>query len=173
MENDFSYEDRLNVPYMEKQKGDKFLKENNLDEALKAYSKAIMALKVLFQDKSLDQEMMEKYVREAGIPSNLNLSFIYIKQKQWSTVIACCNKVLEVENNNTKALYRRCLAFINTNNFEKADKDLEILEDLIGGTNELEILEKMFEDKKKEVKNSEDQIYKRMFKKYVTSNIKI
>jgi hypothetical protein len=97
----------------------------------------------------------------------LNLSFIYNKRKDWANVILSTNKVLEYDEKHVKALYRRCYAYINQNNYLKADEDLERLEYLIGGTEELETLHKLFEDKQKQEKMKEKSTYKKMFSTYV------
>lgn len=34
---------------------------------MKHYSKAVMSLKILFDDKEMETEKMEKYVNEAGV----------------------------------------------------------------------------------------------------------
>lgn len=169
--NDYSYAERLQVPYIEKKNGDEMIKENNYDEALKHFSKAIMAVKLLNDENILSKEELEKYVKEVGIPSNLNISLCYLKQKDWESVIAHTNRVIEFDKTHVKARYRRCLAYIYLNKFDQADEDLIELEELIGGTRELEDLEELFEKRKKENKESENLIYRKMFKKYVESKI--
>jgi peptidylprolyl isomerase len=168
----YSYEDRAQAPYIEKRKGDdKLNNENNFQEAITCYAKAILAIKILNDDKSFSKEDIEKYIKEVGIPSNLNISLCYLKNRDWDQVIQHTSKVLEMDKKNVKALYRRCLALINKKKFDKADEDLIELEELIGGSKQLEELESLFEQSKKNVKLEEDKVYKRMFKKYVKGKI--
>ena len=63
------------------------------------------------------------------------------------------------------------MALIYLERFDKADEDLFELEDLIGGSKELEDLESLFEQKKKDKKWKEDELYRKMFRKYVEGNI--
>jgi tetratricopeptide (TPR) repeat protein len=162
-----TYENRLNVPESEKKNGDEYLQSNNLEEAIRCYSKAIMAVKILYDDKAIDSEQLKKMVKEIGIPSNLNISYCYLKLKEWQKVVDHTTRVIEFDSRHVKALYRRCLAYINLQKFEKADLDLVVLEDSIGGSKELEELENLFEKKQEEIKENQSLIYKKMFKKYV------
>jgi tetratricopeptide (TPR) repeat protein len=164
---DISYENRLNVPESEKKKGDENLHSNNLEEAIRCYSKAIMAVKILYDDKAINEVELTKMVLEIGIPSNLNISYCYLKLKDWQKVVDHATRVIEFDKKHVKALYRRCLANIELKKFEKADEDLAVLEELIGGTKELEDLETKFENTKQELKDNETKIYKKMFRKYV------
>jgi hypothetical protein len=66
-EEDYTYEDRLQVPYFEKKKGDEKLKQNEYEEALKHFSKAIMGVKILVKDNSLSEDEMNKYINEVGV----------------------------------------------------------------------------------------------------------
>ena len=49
------------------------------------------------------------------MPCNSKLSFCYMKKEDWKNVIYYCNKVIELEGNCEKALYRRCHAYIKLN----------------------------------------------------------
>ncbi len=173
LKDDITYENRLNVPESEKKKGDENLNSNNLEEAIRCYSKAIMAVKILYDDKAINKVQLSRMVKEIGIPSNLNISYCYLKLKEWQRVIDHTSRVIEFDSKHVKALYRRCLAYIEINKFDKADQDLIVLEELIGGTKELEDLENKLERKQEEIKENETLIYKKMFKKYVDGIIRI
>lgn len=168
---EISFENRLSVPESSKKKGDEYLKANDLEEAIRCYSKVIMAIKILHDDKAIDERELARMVKEIGIPSNLNMSYCYLKMKEWQKVIDHTTRVIEFEKTHVKALYRRCLANIELNKFDKADEDLIMLEELIGGSKELEDLENKFENKKKEIQENEMLIYKKMSKKYFDGKI--
>ena len=75
-----------------------------------------MKLINLLKKRELEKEIL--------IPSNLNMAYIDIKNKNWSEVIRHCGKVLYVDPDNIKARYRKCLALINQGELEKADEEL-------------------------------------------------
>lgn len=94
-----------------------------------------------------------------------------MKQKDWNSVILCTSKVLQYNDKHTKALYRRCLAFINLSKFEQAEDDLDVLEELIPDTTELKELKNALGNRKRMNNESENLIYKKMFNKYVDGSL--
>ena len=97
------------------------------------------------------------------------MAFIYNKKKDYKSVASSCNKVIEYDPNNIKAIYRRSMAYINLSKYENADKDIELLEDLIPRTKELEDLIDYMEKHQKKNKENNDLIYKKMYRKFVES----
>jgi hypothetical protein len=126
-----------------------------------------MSIKILNDEKVINLETLQKMIREVGVPANLNISYCYINKKDWSNAVPHLDRVIEFDKYHVKALYRRCLAYINLNKLEQADEDLIVLENLIGGSKELEELEELYEKKQGEKKIDEKTIYSRMFKQYV------
>ena len=148
-----------------KEEGDKFLNEKNYQSANSSYTKAVINFKVLRDNGSLTEEEKSDLTKKILIPCNLNMSFIDLKNKDWNEVIRHANKVLHADKSNVKAKYRRCYAYIKIGKFEKADEDLQDLEELIGGNDELEELEKMYEKNKKKADGNDGELLKRMGKK--------
>ena len=171
--NDTSIDDSNNITekiedckakaYELKKEADEDLKQTNYDEAIKNYTEAIKKIKALRNEYKLEQASLDVLIREIVVPSNLNLSYIDIKLTNWSDAINHCSKVLFADKDNTKALYRRCLAYINKKNFDEAEKDLKELHTKLPNTTELKLLVQNFEDSKKEFYAKEGKKYKRMF----------
>ena len=107
---------KLEVPSIEKRQGDNFLKDKNYHEALHHYKSAIVALKIVFDDEELnlanDEEKATALINEVGIPSHLNSALCYLNLEDFVNVVFYCTKVLELDQDNVKALYRRCKANI-------------------------------------------------------------
>lgn len=59
-----------------------------------------------------------------------NIASCHLKYKNYSHVIEMCNKVLFVEQNNIKALFRRAVAYMETQEFEEAKEDLNRVQQL-------------------------------------------
>lgn len=59
------------------------------------------------------------------LPVYLNIAACQMKLKQYEHAIKNCTKALEIEDKNVKALYRRCVALTEINEFERAWKDAE------------------------------------------------
>ena len=166
-EDEISFEERMNVPYNEKKKGDSELKIQNYDNAMKHYAKAIMSIKILMDEKCLFGTILEDYVKDVGMPSNLNLSLCYLNSKEWAMAIPHLNKVIDFDNAHVKARYRRCLCYVNLGTFEKAEEDLEFLKGKIGGTKEFEELKTGYDQKKGKVRKEEKKFYNKMLKEYI------
>ena len=132
-----------------KKQGDELLKSLQFSKATNIYTKAVINVKYLKKEKLLTRLVKRKLEKEVLIPSNLNMAYIDIQNKNWKECIRHSSKVLYVDADNIKARYRRCFGYIKEGNFEKADEDLIILEDQIGGTQDLEELEELFENSKK------------------------
>lgn len=142
---------------------DEDLKQSNYEHAITSYTDAIRKVKTLRGEYKLDQDSLNVLINEIVVPSNLNMSYIDIKLTNWSDAINHCSKVLFADKENTKALYRRCLAYINKENFEEAEKDLKDLQQKLPNSTELKLLVQNFEKKRKEVFTREGKKYKKMF----------
>lgn len=151
--------------YELKQKGDEELKASKYDEAKKCYSEAILIIKRIKSKQVLSEDELNVLIKEIVVASNLNLSFIDIKQGNWSEAINHSSKVLFVDKNNTKALYRRCLGYINNEDFDNTIVDLTELREKLGQSSELKSLESLYNERLKKSSNDEsNKMYKKMSK---------
>jgi hypothetical protein len=57
----------MKIPYEEKFKGDEELKKENYMDAIKCYAKVSMGIKILYQDKNLSDDTLDKYMKEVGV----------------------------------------------------------------------------------------------------------
>ena len=167
-------EDKLKSEYIKtqinlckklKKEGDELLKSNEFPKAINKYTKAVITVKDLKKKKLLTRLKKRELEKEILIPSNLNMAYIDIKTKNWKEVIRHSGKVLYIDPDNIKARYRRCLGLINQGEFEKADEDLIILEEQIGGNPELEELEELFENSQRKADGNDDEVLKKIGKK--------
>lgn len=98
----------ITSPQALKEEGNLAFKDDDLDKALKCYSKAID----LTKDSTLDKAVYYK-----------NRAAVYLKKQQFNKVIDDCSKALEISPNDPKALYRRCQALEALDRFEEAYRD--------------------------------------------------
>jgi len=87
------------------------------NEALIKYKNSLIEIKLLFnKEKLLNKDKLNFIIKKIKnilkIPVYLNMAYCYLKKKEWSETISYCNKVLEIDKNNIKAIYRRCKANI-------------------------------------------------------------
>ena len=160
-----SKEEILKELFSTKKEADEELNQKNYDKAISLYDDIIFKIKDLENNKVIfSEEERNSFTNELIIPSNLNLSFIYFKKNDWKNVITHSTNVLNINPNNTKAKYRRCIANINLSELYKAKEDLNDLKNKLGNNTELKILQQMYIDKEKQVNENEGKRYKKMFK---------
>ena len=151
--------------YSIKKEADEDLNKQNYEEAILKYKDILAKITELkINNVNFSEEENNSFKNDLIIASNLNLSFIYLKKTDWKNVINHTTNVLNINSDNTKAKYRRCIAYINLNDLFKAKDDLKDLKYKLGNNTELKILGQMFSDKEKEVDEKEGKRYKKMFK---------
>ena len=148
-----------------KNESDEYLKNNQLSKASNTYTKAVLNVKYLIDEKLINKKLIEELEKEILIPSNLNLSYIDIQNKNWEECIRHSLKVLLFDKNNFKARYRKCFSHIKQKNIEKANEDFNILKEQNKDSLELKELEELFENNKKDYNgniNSKNKIIKKI-----------
>jgi hypothetical protein len=148
-----------------KNESDEYLKNNQLSKASNTYTKAVLNVKYLIDEKLINKKLKEELEKEILIPSNLNLSYIDIQNKNWEECIRHSLKVLSFDKNNFKARYRKCFSHIKQKNIEKAKEDFNILKEQNKDSLELKELEELFENNKKDYNgniNSKNKIIKKI-----------
>ncbi len=148
-----------------KYESDEYLKNNQLSKASNTYTKAVLNVKYLIDEKLINKKLKEELEKEILIPSNLNLSYIDIQNKNWEECIRHSLKVLLFDKNNFKARYRKCFSHIKQKNIEKANEDFNILKEQNKDSLELKELEELFENNKKDYNgniNSKNKIIKKI-----------
>ena len=152
----------------EKTKIDILTRESNYPEAIEKYKELIKNI----QDtvKKNYREEKEFFAKELLIPIYSNLCFIYIKQNDYNSIVQNANIILKIDKENIKALYRKCFAEINMYEFEKAEEDINKLRKLMPGSNELQKLENLLDEKKTEDNLKKMKKYKNMMRYYHKMN---
>jgi len=94
-----------------KNEGNEHFKQNNIKEAVEAYSKGLELC-----ESDADKVVLYK-----------NRSACYLKLEQFKEAASDADKVLKANPNDVKALFRRCQANETLGNIEPAYKDIKIL----------------------------------------------
>jgi peptidylprolyl isomerase len=152
-----------------KQLGNDCVKSGQIDEAYKRYTEAIE----LMTSPDFNRRT-ERDIREVFVPLYLNQALCCLKTERISQAIECCYKVLEVDERNVKALYRRSLARIENRELGGAKRDL-LLAHAIDSQN-TEVKEKLEEVKyleKVAMDQSQKEMYARMVKSSLGTRVRI
>ncbi|KAL4496561.1 hypothetical protein ABPG72_015922 [Tetrahymena utriculariae] len=123
-------DDKVEQAQRKKVVGLRFIQEQNFKKACKTFE----AINAFFELGKFIGEDAQK-VHPHKISSLLNTSLCYLKIKKWDRLILTCDKILEIDPNNPKAIYRKCLALQEQSDFEKA---IDILNNLLNSNQKIE-----------------------------------
>ncbi|XP_066504685.1 peptidyl-prolyl cis-trans isomerase D [Hoplias malabaricus] len=141
--------------------GNTFFKAQNWQVAVKKYSKALRYLEVC--GDSLDDESAQKKLEPTALSCILNTAACKLKLQQWQEAIESCDEALELNQTQTKALFRRAQAWQGLKEYSKAMTDLQKAQQI--APEDKAILNEMLKVKQKvkEEKDREKKIYSKMF----------
>ncbi len=97
------------------------------------------------------------------MPCYLNIAACKIKQKQWKDAIENANKALDIDGNNTKALFRRGLAYLELDEWSKSYKDFTKALEFDQNNAELKREYARLKQKMKEQDNKDKEMFAKMF----------
>lgn len=118
----------------EKEKGKQAYESGNYEAAVEAWCMARGSFKYIVERKLYEdnpEKLQEVYQLQVLI--NLNLAQASLKNKEFYQAVNHANKVLEVEPNNVKALYRKAAALIDASAFSEAKETIKKLLDVEPG----------------------------------------
>ena len=132
--------------------------------AAKKYTKACRYLSHLRDAMGSTEDEEEEKIRAVEVPLKLNIAACHLATKQWDEAKHECENVLEIQETNSKAIFRRGQALLGMNDFDAALKDLQKVRELQpedkGVLNEIARAKKA----KLEMVKKEKQLYSKMFK---------
>lgn len=110
------------------QKGKDEYNKGNYEEAIKAWTTSLKSVAYII-DKGFykDNPDQAEEVRQINLRLLLNLSQGSLKLEDWRKAIEFANKVLELDKNHTKALYRKSVALIEMGEFKDGTAALDAL----------------------------------------------
>lgn len=145
---ELSDQERLEIAKRHKEAGGMLFKLDNTKGAAMCYSKALKYLIPVDPDIQLEVEHLQDYEKEIFSLQSvlmLNLAACQLKFQQYPLVVSNCTRVLEMESDNVKALYRRGQALIMMNDFDRAKEDLTKAKKLESGNKAIDEQLKLLE----------------------------
>lgn len=164
---DFKDTDKLlSVAEDIKNLGNDFFKAQEWQSAIRKYSKALRYLERHGNTKDDDNEYddsVQKKLEPTALSCILNTAACKLKLKLWQEVIASCDEALQLNQTNTKALFRRAQAWQGLNEFNKAMIDLKKAQEIAPGDKAIGNEMLKVKQQVKEEKEKEKKIYAKMF----------
>lgn len=164
---EMSTEEKVDAAKKAKEEGNKHFKAKELEDALAAWKDGLRYLDRLGDDDdaSVVDDEKKKEINTLRVSMLGNMCIVLLKQKQYGDVIANATKVLKIDADNVKALYRRGTAKSRYGMYKDAKDDL-IRANKLDPSNKSVIKEyKLLQKKVKDAKKKEKSIFGNAFKK--------
>jgi len=157
---DMESDEKLEIANKRKEEGNVFFKEQNFRRAIKKYERALHFVDSDY--KATDDEKVQ--FKQTKLVLYLNIAACKLQTKDYLKVIENCNKALEIDAKNIKALLRRGKAYLETDEWDNARRDfqniLEVDTENIDSKKEIQRLNKRIADQ-----NAKDKkMFQNMFK---------
>uniref|UniRef100_A0A0D6QXN0 peptidylprolyl isomerase n=1 Tax=Araucaria cunninghamii TaxID=56994 RepID=A0A0D6QXN0_ARACU len=156
---DMNTAEKIEATGKKKEEGNALFKVGKYWRASKKYEKAA---KYIEYDSSFTEEE-KKQARPLKVTCNLNNAACQLKLKDYKQAIKLCTKVLEIESQNVKALYRRAQAYIQTADLELAENDIKKALEIDPSNRDVKLEYRTLKEKQKEYNKKEAKFYGNMF----------
>jgi len=151
-------EERMEAAERRKQRGNTYVRQGNWTDALEQYSDALQDLHFLAPNTGAQRE------REAlAVSCHSNCAFCHLNIEEYAAAVEDCNKVLEIDEGNVKARFRRATALGELREFDRAFVDIEVALCAEPDNSDLVRLRTKLQKQQKQHKKRERSLYKRLF----------
>lgn len=140
--------------------GNSLFKNQDWKGAINKYNKALRYLEV--SGEQLEEDAQLK-LEPTALSLFLNSAACKLKMQQWQEALDSCNEALELDQANTKALFRRAQAWQGLKEFSKAMVDLKKAQGIAPEDKAISNEMKRVQLKVQEEKEREKKIYAKMF----------
>ncbi|KAG5321312.1 FKBP4 isomerase, partial [Pseudoatta argentina] len=164
---DWSAKEKYQIALRYKERGTELFKEFRIIDAFRRFSKACKLLITLepIADLELDKQL-EYNINNLRLALYNNMAICQLKRKNYQHVVTLCTKVLNKDENNVKALYRRGVAYGNMGDNEKATIDLKTVLTLESTNHSAKEQFDVFNTRLQESLQRNKDMMRRMFKTY-------
>ncbi|KAL2652977.1 hypothetical protein R1flu_021105 [Riccia fluitans] len=156
---DMESQEKIDTAIKLKEDGNVLFKIQKYARATKKYEKAA---KLIEYDSGFDDEQ-KKRAKVLKVTCNLNNAACKLKLKDFKEAIKLATKVLEVETQNVKALYRRAQAYIETVDLDLAEYDIKKALEIDPNNRDIRQEYKVLKQKQIEQNKKEAKMYGNMF----------
>ncbi|KAK3570455.1 hypothetical protein QTP86_019447 [Hemibagrus guttatus] len=160
--------EKLEQGVIVKEKGTQYFKDGKYKQAIVQYKRIVSWLE---HESSLEGEDEEK-AKALRLAAHLNLAMCYLKLQEPSPAFENCDKALELDANNEKALFRRGEALFVMKEFDRARGDFQRVVQLYptnkAAKNQVLLCQKYL----KEQHEKDKRLYANMFQKFAERDAK-
>ncbi|KAG5588783.1 hypothetical protein H5410_049217 [Solanum commersonii] len=158
---DMSTQEKIEAAGKKKEEGNVLFKAGKYVRASKRYEKAVSFIEY---DSSFSDDEKQQ-VKLLKVSCNLNNAACKLKLKEYKKAAKLCSKVLEIDNKNVKALYRRAQAYIQLVDLDLAELDIKKALEIDPDNRDVKLEYKVLKEKIKEYNKKDAQFYGNIFAK--------
>lgn len=160
--------EKLEQAAIVKEKGTVYFKGGKYLQAVIQYGKIVSWLEMEYGLSEKESKASESFLLAAF----LNLAMCYLKLREYTKAVECCDKALGLDSANEKGLYRRGEAQLLMNEFESARGDFEKVLAVNPQNKAARLQISMCQKKAKEHHERDRRIYANMFTKFAEQDAK-
>ncbi|KAL7177091.1 hypothetical protein ACSBR2_030424 [Camellia fascicularis] len=158
---EMSTQEKVEAAGKKKEEGNALFKAGKYERASKRYEKAVKFVE--YDSTYSDEEKQQAKVLK--VTCNLNNAACKLKLKDYKQAEKLCTKVLEIDDRNVKALYRRAQAYIQLVDLDLAEIDIKKALEIDPDNRDVKLEYKILKEKVKEYNKKDAQFYGNMFAK--------
>ncbi|KAL7209375.1 hypothetical protein ACSBR1_030997 [Camellia fascicularis] len=158
---EMSTQEKVEAAGKKKEEGNALFKAGKYERASKRYEKAVKFVE--YDSTYSDEEKQQAKVLK--VTCNLNNAACKLKLKDYKQAEKLCTKVLEIDDRNVKALYRRAQAYIQLVDLDLAEIDIKKALEIDLDNRDVKLEYKILKEKVKEYNKKDAQFYGNMFAK--------
>ena len=159
---DMSVDEKFAAAEKKKNEGNTLYQQGKTARAMKKYKRG---LDFFEYDNSLSEADKERAKKVIKVPCHLNTAACHIKDKDFKKAIESCGKVIELDHTNVKALFRRGSCWVEFEEYESAQRDLDKALELDPNNAEIKRELAKLKKKKQEQDKKDKQFYSTIFQK--------
>ncbi|XP_041794579.1 peptidyl-prolyl cis-trans isomerase FKBP4 [Chelmon rostratus] len=160
--------EKLEQSAIVKEKGTQHFKEGKYKQASVQYKRIVSWLE---HESGLSEED-EKKAKALRLAAHLNLAMCYLKLQEPSQALESCDKALELDASNEKALFRRGEALFGMKEFDRARDDFQQVVRLYPANKAAKSQVGLCQKRIKEQHEKDKRIYANMFQKFAERDSK-
>ncbi|KAK9830144.1 hypothetical protein WJX72_009971 [[Myrmecia] bisecta] len=142
-----------------KASGNAAFKAGKWARAIKKYNSAISLIE---HENALEAEQKQA-AKDIQKSANLNLAAVHLKLGDLKEALKACNKVLESDSSNVKALYRRAQAYLGSQDHIEAECDIKRALEVDPHNRDVRALYKKYKADVTDYAKKERQLYSKLF----------
>ncbi|XP_031149233.1 peptidyl-prolyl cis-trans isomerase FKBP4 [Sander lucioperca] len=160
--------EKLEQSSLVKEKGTQYFKEGKYKQASVQYKRIVSWLE---HESGLSEED-EKNAKALRLAAHLNLAMCFIKLQEPSQALENCDKALELDASNEKALFRRGEALFGMKEYDRARDDFQQVVQLYPANKAAKSQVGLCQKRIKEQHEKDKRIYANMFQKFAERDSK-